>query len=265
MRLDEVSPYVLNPRPRACIKSVPNQFISKIGVPLFHVLRHPHSNPFIPNFAFLFKPHILRVDTPNLLFRLFINLYGWSIGLFSYLLLYVWRKTLKVSGQPEADRLLSQRYVLALWHEDLILYFLIFNRVHNQVWMNHPAWFMKPIHVLLYLGGMKDLVLGSSGNSGKQALEKVVQDLKNGKNTVVAVDGPAGPPKVMKPGALLMARNSGLPFVSLNFNSPNHKRIGSWDRKRVPMPFSKVEVVLGKPQILPPDVEITEEMLKAGF
>ena len=42
------------------------------------------------------------------------------------------------------------------------------------VWMNHPAWYMKGIHLYLRLMGVRALVMGSSGHGGRRALEGVV-------------------------------------------------------------------------------------------
>jgi len=62
--------------------------------------------------------------------------------------------------------------------------FAVFNKVNNQAWLNHPAWYMKPIHVLLHLTGVEHICLGSSGNNGMAALENVIGYLKQGYSTL---------------------------------------------------------------------------------
>lgn len=203
-----------------------------------------------------------RVDTKNPVLRLLIEVYGWIFGLLFYIVCLLWRVTIRFSGKKDRDQLLQEKYVLVLWHEDLILFFLAFPELPNQIWMNHPAWFMKPIHITLYLMGVRNLVLGSSGNSGQVALEKVVQGLKEGMSTVVAVDGPAGPPKVMKPGAMKMSLQSGVAIRTLGFECSNFFRVGGWDRKRVPYPFSKVNIQIGKPELIKEESEINKERME---
>ena len=113
--------------------------------------------------------------------------------------------------------------------------------------MNHPAWYMKSVHVLLKLTGVEHICLGSSGNSGKEALENVVHFLKQGYSTTIASDGPAGPQQELKPGVLLMSSRSGVPVVPLNFSCSSSIRIRGWDRKVLPAPFSEIIVDVGIP------------------
>lgn len=137
--------------------------------------------------------------------------------------------------------------VYCIWHKDLLLFFAAFPYMSNQVWMNHPAWYMKPVHVLLRLTGIKHICLGSSGNSGKQALEKVIGFLKKGYSTTVACDGPAGPPYVLKPGVLLMSRDAHIPVIPLHFSCNRYTRLGAWDKKIVPGLFSTITICAGAP------------------
>jgi lysophospholipid acyltransferase (LPLAT)-like uncharacterized protein len=113
--------------------------------------------------------------------------------------------------------------------------------------MNHPAWYMKPVHVMLYLTGVEHICLGSSGHSGKAALENVIRYLKQGYSTTIASDGPAGPPQQLKPGVLLMSRDAGVPVVPLRFSCSRTYRLGGWDRKFVPRLFSEITVTIGEP------------------
>jgi lysophospholipid acyltransferase (LPLAT)-like uncharacterized protein len=119
--------------------------------------------------------------------------------------------------------------------------------------MNHPAWYMKPIHVLLKLTGVKHICLGSTGNSGKEALVNVISYLRQRYNTSVACDGPAGPAYDLKPGALVMSRDTGVPVIPLRFECSSFFRLGGWDRKILPLPFSEIVVRVG------PAVFVTQE------
>ena len=123
-----------------------------------------------------------------------------------------------------------------------------------DVWMNHPAWFMKPIHIILYWKGVYKLILGSSGNSGREAKEKVEEYLRQGYSTSMAVDGPAGPALVMKQGAVQMAQATGVPVICLEF-IPKHTWVMgfTWDKKTVPLPFTKVIVRVHGPYYVTTD------------
>jgi lysophospholipid acyltransferase (LPLAT)-like uncharacterized protein len=60
----------------------------------------------------------------------------------------------------------------------------------------------------------------------------------------VSPDGPVGPYRRAKPGALIVARESGLPIQPWAVVArPSIRLNGRWDRHIVPLPFSRVRVV----------------------
>ncbi len=204
---------------------------------------------------------MLRVDNVPWYLKPFFLLFGYSLGFFFYAYSKLMHTTciIKFSGAS----LPQNPVVYCIWHESLMLYFIVFNRVKKQAWMNHPAWYMKPVHVLLHLTGVEHICLGSSGNSGKAALENVICYLKQGYSTTVASDGPAGPPQLLKPGVLLMSRDAGIPIVTLSFSCSKTWRLGGWDRKFVPALFSEITVHVGEPiQVNETNLEASEEAIK---
>jgi lysophospholipid acyltransferase (LPLAT)-like uncharacterized protein len=117
---------------------------------------------------------------------------------------------------------------------------------------------MKPVHVLLKLSGVEHICLGSSGNSGKEALTHVIRYLQQGYSTLVACDGPAGPNHELKSGVLLMGRDARIPIIPLRFVCSRTFRLGRWDRKFVPLPFSEIIVEAGEP------VYVTDDNMEAS-
>ena len=107
--------------------------------------------------------------------------------------------------------------------------------------MQHPKWYMKTIHFLLWWFRIK-IAYGSSGNNGKQALNKVIEYLKHGYSTSLNPDGPKGPPKQIKKGIINMSLMSGAPIQAVNFKCNYSFKIPSWDKKIFPLPFSKIIV-----------------------
>lgn len=196
-----------------------------------------------------------RVDTIPWYLKPFLLLFGYLLGF----LVYVYTKLLyatchvKFTGVPLIQH---PTVVYCIWHESLVLYFVVFNKVEKQVWMNHPAWYMKPIHVLLHLTGVEHICLGSSGNSGRAALEKVIGFLKQGYATTIASDGPAGPAHELKPGVLFMSRDAQVPVIPLRFTCSRSWRLSGWDKKVMPGLFSEITVNAGEP------VWVTETSLR---
>ena len=137
--------------------------------------------------------------------------------------------------------------ILTSWHHNNVPFFILFSDMKNFVSMHHPLWYMKPVHVMARLMGCQKIIPGSSGHNGKKAAGIVISHLKQGFSTMINPDGPAGPPCVLKPGVLKMASQSGLPMVPLTIETPKCVTINSWDRKRIPVPFSRVRIIFGDP------------------
>jgi lysophospholipid acyltransferase (LPLAT)-like uncharacterized protein len=114
--------------------------------------------------------------------------------------------------------------------------------------MNHPAWYMKPIHIFLGWMGVRSLVLGSSGHGGRAALAALVPHLRTGAATFLNPDGPHGPAHVVKDGVLDLAIATGAPVVAMRCACHRALRLPTWDRKLVPVPFSRIDVFYAPPR-----------------
>jgi lysophospholipid acyltransferase (LPLAT)-like uncharacterized protein len=149
----------------------------------------------------------------------------------------------------------------AIWHENIPAYMAYYlpDQERSHVWMQHPNLYMRPIHLALQNLDV-DRVYGSSGQGGKEALEELIQKLKSHKKscTMMAPDGPSGPVKVVKRGALDLAVATSLPIVPIRFGYTRSIRFG-WDQKHWPIPWSSVEIIEEKP------IFVTKETLQQGL
>jgi lysophospholipid acyltransferase (LPLAT)-like uncharacterized protein len=188
-----------------------------------------------------------RVDNIPLLLKPLFYLYSYTVAGLMYSITFLVFATCKVIREGEEHPAPFKNHIYATWHENLFPYFMVYHRYHEPyTWINHPLWFMKPVHIILGWMGMKKLFLGSSGHGGKEAMLNVVEHLKQGYNTMINPDGPGGPPKKLKPGVVNMSRLSGIPVVPIQFKLSNYFRLGGWDRKKVPLPFSTIRIIYGK-------------------
>ena len=79
---------------------------------------------------------------------------------------------------------------------------------------------------------------GSSKRKGAvSASLKLISKLKDGESVAIMVDGPQGPIYSVKSGAIVLAREAGVPIVPVNWYSPNPTfiHIASWDKMTTPM------------------------------
>ncbi len=190
-----------------------------------------------------------RVDTMPRPLRPLLLLGG---GLLACLFLLLWavlKLTVRVRhiGRPADDE--GSASIECAWHEALLPYFVARMPYRKPyAWMNHPALYMKPIHIFLRWMGVRSLVLGSSGHGGRAALAALVLHLRGGAATFLNPDGPHGPAHAVKDGVLDLSIATGAPVVALRCACRRALRLPTWDRKIVPVPFSRIDVFYARPR-----------------
>jgi len=91
-----------------------------------------------------------------------------------------------------------------------------------------------------------DTVRGSSSRGGTGALRGVRRLAQRGYRIGHVVDGPKGPPGVVKPGLLSIAQFAGIPIVPIIISAQKKWVCKSWDRFMIPKPFSRVIIRFGE-------------------
>lgn len=102
-------------------------------------------------------------------------------------------------------------------------------------------------------------VRGSSSRGGRKALMKLVESMRRSPLGGHIVDGPNGPPEIIKPGLISLAQQSGAAVLPVYVSYEKPFIFNSWDRFMIPKPFSRVLVRMGKISRIP------EELDAAGF
>lgn len=165
------------------------------------------------------------------------------------------RATCRIEWEGGEHRSLAN-YIWVCWHEHVYLIWISQGDFHGHGWLNHPYWYMRPIHLAACWDGVATLYLGSSGVGGREALARLVEGMKQGQNTLMMPDGPAGPRRKLRPGAAMLAAATGVPIVPFRFAPTRCLRLGGWDDKAFPVPFlSRWKVTLGAPIFVEPGGE----------
>ena len=96
---------------------------------------------------------------------------------------------------------------------------------------------------------------GSSSKGGGSALKEQIRKLKSGIPGAITPDGPKGPRREMKAGVIQLARLSGVPLVPWHYEA-RHQHVfeKSWDKHKLPRPFTRVVVSVGEPFYVPKDL-----------
>ncbi|MCG6955395.1 MAG: lysophospholipid acyltransferase family protein [Gemmatimonadetes bacterium] len=92
---------------------------------------------------------------------------------------------------------------------------------------------------------------GSSTRGATRGLKGLIREARAGRDLALTPDGPKGPAREFKPGALAVAQVTGLPVIPLAVGASSAWRLTSWDGFLVPRPFSRVHVAYGEPLWVP--------------
>lgn len=91
------------------------------------------------------------------------------------------------------------------------------------------------------------VIPGSSTRGGRRALLGAIRALRTGTPVGLTPDGPRGPRREVKPGAVAAAAAGEVPILPVHAEARPAWRVGSWDRMLVPAPFARVRVAYGEP------------------
>lgn len=103
---------------------------------------------------------------------------------------------------------------------------------------------------------------GSSSKGGKEVLEELIEEAKNGNHIAITPDGPRGPEKIMKAGAAVIAKKSTRPIVLIGVGHKNKIILKSWDNFEIPYFFSKVVVKYSQPIYIDSNLTYEETDIK---
>lgn len=106
-------------------------------------------------------------------------------------------------------------------------------------------------------------VRGSSSRGGMAAVRELRKLLKAGRDVVITPDGPRGPAYQINPGLLFLAAKTGIPLMPIRVEYESFWEMRSWDKFRIPKPFSRVRVWMLPPVHIPDGEPAVIEASKA--
>ena len=137
--------------------------------------------------------------------------------------------------------------LLCIWHQQ---FFSVIRRAKNYEIYN-PSIMISQSRDGEIVGRMCkhngwNAVRGSSSKGGREALKKMITNLKEARLAAHIVDGPKGPSGKVKPGAIRLAHATDSVIVPVYAFAENGWYFNSWDKFLLPKPFSKVLIRFGK-------------------
>jgi lysophospholipid acyltransferase (LPLAT)-like uncharacterized protein len=92
---------------------------------------------------------------------------------------------------------------------------------------------------------------GSSSRGGRTALVEMVRGLRSGSDVAFTIDGPRGPRYVAKQGAVWLAARTGHAICPFHICAKRKWELNSWDRFQIPIPFTRMFVIIAPPILVP--------------
>jgi lysophospholipid acyltransferase (LPLAT)-like uncharacterized protein len=154
---------------------------------------------------------------------------------------------LRVEGRERLDAVFAsgRPFIVACWHGRILPMSLYFRGRGIVVITSENfdgEWIARIIARLGY-----GTARGSSSRNARAATLQMVRDIRGGRSTAFTLDGPRGPARVAKPGAVWLAAATGAPLLPCHVEAERSWELRSWDRTQIPKPFSRVHLVVGDP------------------
>ncbi|MDR1413480.1 MAG: DUF374 domain-containing protein [Puniceicoccales bacterium] len=160
------------------------------------------------------------------------------------MLLKLYWSTLRIRLSDAAKQTLcslEKRAIFAFWHSNLFVAYALKKTLgkKNVYGLVSPsrdgAWLTEIFHTL----GI-DIIRGSSSRNGLSAISSMTEKLLGGAFVAITPDGPRGPKHKFKIGTAMIAKQAKADVVIVATKYNHFFTLSTWDRFKVPLPFSGI-------------------------
>jgi len=147
----------------------------------------------------------------------------------------------------------SGAFLLGCWHEQFVGCCMIqkgrpfqilasqssFGRVMGQVMKSfgyHPVYGSQ--------------TRNGKDKGGKQARKHLIAGIEKGYPVGFTIDGSIGPPRICKPGIIVMAEKTSSMILPSAAIYSSYWELQTWDRLKIPKPFARIAVSYGTPYLI---------------
>jgi lysophospholipid acyltransferase (LPLAT)-like uncharacterized protein len=191
--------------------------------------------------------------------RWFDPIFLWIIPQLAALLIKIHMlscRVVKVEGLErhwEALEHSDGKVIYITWHQRMSYHFHHMGPLHLTMMISNSRDGEYAARVAQWLGFRN--VRGSSTRGGTAALKKMTRKVTEGEPAGVLTDGPLGPARVVKSGALFMARNTEAPLIPVLWGADRCWTLNTWDRYLIPKPFARISICYAEPIWIPPSAK----------
>jgi len=195
----------------------------------------------------------------NPVHRFFYNLVTSFLALATTILVSIYNATLQIDIVGEENLLLlnlkGENFIVAVWHTFVEAAVLCLHSRNLVIYTDHPrrSSYEKSRRHISREVGLKTVsslgfnVLDASLEKQSVALLKFVKMIKRGAPALIAPDGPDGPVYRAKAGAAYIAGKTKCRILPVGFAFSRFITLPNWDDFVLPLPFSRIVLVVGDP------------------
>lgn len=162
----------------------------------------------------------------------------------------------KPNNYPKKLKQQGKDVVYAIWHSSMLASAYSGRNLGIKVLISHHTDGEYIAQVVKRLGF--SVVRGSTTRGGVNALLDLLKKSQKGTSIAITPDGPRGPRFIVQPGVIFLGQKTGSPIIPVSLGLANYWELPSWDRFRIPKPFSKAIVMYGDPIKIPPEIDKTK-------
>ncbi len=161
------------------------------------------------------------------------------------LLAATWRYEVVDAPEYIAAKAAGEKVIYVMWHSGLLPLLIVRRDEGIAALVSQHRDGELITRVIAHLGYVT--ARGSSTRGGDAGMRELLAWAEAGHDLAITPDGPRGPAEKVKDGLLFLAARTRLRIVPMVLGARHAWRLRSWDRFRVPQPFSRVCVAHGAP------------------
>lgn len=160
----------------------------------------------------------------------------------------------------------THNFIGVFWHGELLMLPFLYNHFQTQVSKERDKGFyiLQSDHFdaqlmvdVCTMFGLKNL-RGSTSKDGLKALIESFKLLREGYDVSLSPDGPKGPYHSISNGVVAMSQKTGKPIIPLRVVYSRYWEFKSWDKFRIPKPFSRIDYYMLDEFVINKDMNLDE-------
>ncbi len=171
--------------------------------------------------------------------------------------LILWTCKLKIEGLHYLEK--EKKGIVMLWHNNMVIMCEFFHRFLPE--STYAAFLSKSRDgepIARAINSYRNThTIRVAHNLKHEALRSAIAYLNEKKGLLLFTpDGPKGPRCKVKPGIVFAAQESEAPVFSFRWTANRYWEFNTWDRLRIPKPFSTITIVISAPMLLDKNLEM---------